>query len=478
MENMTTATSSSLSKISPSATPSILVADDDPRILTTLKLLLKSQNYQVVTVSSPAELLAVLARRSFSVTLIDLNYQDDTTSGKEGLRLIGQIRDLDEDMPIVVMTGYSSVDIAVEVMKQGATDFVQKPWKNERLLNILQAQVHIQSMAKKGQKLAQENALLKAQTSVKNDNVIAQSPVMQQLLSQLAKLAKSDMNILFTGENGTGKSMFAGYLHQCSLRHQQSLISVNMGAITENLFESEMFGHVKGAFTDAKESRIGRFELAEGGTIFLDEIANIPLSQQAKLLRVLEEKQFEKVGSAKTQQVDVRLVSATNADLNSLIEKGQFRQDLLYRINTIEIKIPALRDRRADILPLAQYFLTQFSNKYALVVPLMSQEATDALQHYQWPGNIRELSHMMERAIFLCQEQLITVTDLGLSSPQSYITGIDGSVIDINDDTLEVIEQQIIIDRLARFDNNAHETAASLGLSRSSYYRRLEKHKL
>jgi DNA-binding NtrC family response regulator len=478
MENMTTATSSSLSKTTSSATPAILVADDDPRILTTLKLLLKSQRYQVVTVGSPAELLTVLARRSFSVALIDLNYQDDTTSGKEGLTLIGQIRDLDEDMPIVVMTGYSSVDIAVEVMKLGAADFVQKPWKNERLLNILQAQVHIQSIAKKGQKLAQENALLKAQTSVENENVIAQSAVMQQLLAQLAKLAKSDMNILFTGENGTGKSLFAGYLHQCSLRHQQSLISVNMGAITDNLFESEMFGHVKGAFTDAKESRIGRFELAEGGTIFLDEIANIPLSQQAKLLRVLEEKQFEKVGSAKTQQVDVRLVSATNADLNSLIEQGLFRQDLLYRINTIEIKIPALRERRADILPLAQYFLTEFSSKYSIEVPVISEEAIEALQHYQWPGNIRELSHMMERAIFLCQEQLITATDLGLASQQGIVAGAESSLIDINDDTLEVIEQQIIVDRLARFDNNPHETAVSLGLSRSSYYRRLEKHKL
>jgi len=480
MENMTTATSSSLSKTTFSATPSILVADDDPRILTTLKLLLKSQNYQVVTVSSPAELLTVLARRSFSVALIDLNYQDDTTSGKEGLTLIGQIRDLDEDMPIVVMTGYSSVDIAVEVMKQGAADFVQKPWKNERLLNILQAQVHIQTIAKKGQKLAQENALLKAQTSVENENVIAHSPVMQQLLAQLAKLAKSDMNILFTGENGTGKSMFAGYLHQCSLRHQQSLISVNMGAITESLFESEMFGHVKGAFTDAKESRIGRFELAEGGTIFLDEIANIPLSQQAKLLRVLEEKQFEKVGSAKTQQVDVRLVSATNADLNRLIEQGLFRQDLLYRINTIEIKIPALRERRADILPLAQYFLTQFASKYALTAPLISKEAIEALQHYQWPGNIRELSHMIERAIFLSQNEEISPADLGLAPQQSTKdatnTGLSG--IDSESDTLEVIERQIIVDRLARFDNNGHETAESLGLSRSSYYRRLEKHKL
>jgi len=484
MDNMTSATDSSTPLASPSVisitAPSILIADDDPRILTTLKLLLKSQNYQVVAVSSPAELLTILARRSFSVALIDLNYQDDTTSGKEGLALITKMKALDEHMPIVVMTGYSSVDIAVEVMKQGAADFVKKPWKNERLLNILQAQAHIQAMAKKGEKLAQENALLKAENSHDSENIIAHSTVMQQLLAQLEKLAKSDMNILFTGENGTGKSMFAGYLHQCSQRHQQSLISVNMGAITDNLFESEMFGHVKGAFTDAKETRIGRFELAEGGTIFLDEIANIPLSQQAKLLRVLEEKQFEKVGSAKTQQVDVRLVSATNASLAELINQGKFRQDLLYRINTIEINIPPLRERVADILPLAEYFLKLFASKYALETPQLCEQASAALNSYQWPGNIRELSHMMERSIFLCQNEIISPADLGLTPQQSTKgdsnNGLSG--IDNESDTLEVIERQIIIDRLARFHNNGHETAESLGLSRSSYYRRLEKHKL
>jgi DNA-binding NtrC family response regulator len=474
MDNMTSAT--------PLIPPSVLIADDDPRILTTLKLLLKSQNYQVVAVSSPAELLTVLARRSFSVALIDLNYQDDTTSGKEGLTLISKIKVLDEDMPIVVMTGYSSVDIAVNVMKEGAADFVQKPWSNDRLLSILQAQVHIHQIARTGQKLAQENALLKSQSSTDCQNIVAQSPVMKQLLVQLAKLAKSDMNILFTGENGTGKSMFAGYLHQCSSRNQHSLISVNMGAITDSLFESEMFGHVKGAFTDAKESRIGRFELAEGGTIFLDEIANIPLSQQAKLLRVLEEKQFEKVGSVKTQQVDVRLVSATNASLTELIKQGEFRQDLLYRINTVEITIPPLRERVADIMPLAQQFLSQYGTKYGLEPHKISEEAITGLTQYQWPGNIRELSHMMERAIFLSQDQIITLADLGLA-PQSFTIepakrDFDSSNFDSSGDTLEVIERQIIVDRLARFNNNSHETAESLGLSRSSYYRRIEKHKL
>jgi len=454
---------------------SILIADDDSRVITALKLLLKAENYQVTAVNTPAELLQILERRSFSAALIDLNYQKDTTSGREGLQLISQMKSLDEQLPIIVMTGYSSVELAVEAMKLGAVDFVQKPWGNDRLLSILQAQIHIQQMAKAGIKLAQENALLKEEISAPCNDVIAQSEVMQSLLSQLKKLAKSDMNILFTGENGTGKSMFADILHQHSLRNANSFISVNMGAISDNLFESEMFGHIKGAFTDAKESRIGRFELAEGGTIFLDEIANIPLSQQAKLLRVLEERQFEKVGSSKTQQIDVRLVSATNASLVELVEQGQFRQDLLYRLNTIEIKIPALRERVKDIMPLAEKFLLEFAKKYRLPAQSFSVEAISALQRYQWPGNIRELSHMIERAIFLSHEQMITLEDLGWQQNDK-----DGEVsgFDFTHASLDDIEKYVIVERLARYDNNGHQAASSLGLSRSSYYRRLEKHNL
>ena len=454
---------------------SILIADDDSRVITALKLLLKAENYQVTAVNTPAELLQILERRSFSAALIDLNYQKDTTSGREGLQLITQMKALDEQLPIVVMTGYSSVELAVEAMKLGAADFVQKPWGNDRLLSILQAQIHIQQIEKAGIKLAQENALLKEEISAPGHDVIAQSEVMQSLLSQLKKLAKSDMNILFTGENGTGKSMFADILHQHSLRNTNSFISVNMGAISDNLFESEMFGHVKGAFTDAKESRIGRFELAEGGTIFLDEIANIPLSQQAKLLRVLEERQFEKVGSSKTQQIDVRLVSATNAPLAVLVEQGQFRQDLLYRLNTIEIKIPALRERVEDIMPLAENFLLEFAKKYRLSKQSFSDEAISALKSYQWPGNIRELSHMIERAIFLSQEQIITLADLGWQQNEKD-KGVSG--FDFSHASLDDIEKHVIVERLSRFDNNGHEAAASLGLSRSSYYRRLEKHNL
>jgi len=454
---------------------SILIADDDSRVITALKLLLKAENYDVVAVSSPNELLQILARRDFSAALIDLNYQNDTTSGQEGLALISAIKSLDEYLPIVVMTGYSSVEIAVEAMKLGEADFIQKPWKNDRLISIFQAQIHIKNIEQKGIKLAEENTLLKTEMLAASTNVIAQSPVMQQLLQQLEKLALSDMNILFSGENGTGKSMLADYLHQCSNRRDNSLISVNMGAISENLFESEMFGHVKGAFTDAKDIRIGRFELAESGTLFLDEIANIPLSQQAKLLRVLEEHQFEKVGSSKTQQVDVRIVSATNASLSQMIEQGTFRQDLLYRLNTIEIKIPALRERIEDILPLAMFFLKKYADKYRLPREGFSQSAITALQAYDWPGNIRELNHMIERAIFLSNQSVIEACDLGLNQNEN---SQQLSSFDFDNESLEMIEKHLIVERLARFDNDCHQTAASLGLSRSSYYRRLEKHQL
>jgi DNA-binding NtrC family response regulator len=452
--------------------PSILIADDDVRIITALKLLLKSENYQVVTANSPEEFLRILKQKDFSVTLIDLNYQNDTTSGREGLQLIADIKAVDEQLPIVVMTGYSSVDIAVEAMKLGATDFIEKPWGNDRLLAILHAQVKIRQMAKKGDKLAQENALLKQQISAKNSTIVAESKSMAKVIAQLEKLALSEMSILLTGENGSGKSLLAEFIHNRSIRKENTLMSVNIGAISESLFESEMFGHIKGAFTDAKENRIGRFEMAESGTIFLDEIANISLSQQAKLLRVLEEHQFEKVGSSKTQQVDVRLISATNADLSELIAEGNFRQDLLYRLNTIEIKVPALRERQDDILPLARHFLKTFADKYRLPLAEFSDSAQQAMLLYSWPGNIRELGHMVERAIFLSQDNIITTADLGLND------NVDAASFDIENESLDVIEKHVITERLTRFNHNCHETAASLGLSRSSYYRRLEKHNL
>jgi len=459
---------------------SIIIADDDPQIVIALKLLLQAEGYNVTAVTNPKALLDELKTQEFSLALIDLNYQTDTTSGTEGLQLISDIKKLDEILPVIVMTGYSSVDIAVDAMKKGAADFITKPWKNDRLLAILSAQIKLRHSELKGQKLHQHNALLRDEQLASSNQLIAQSTSMQQLLNQVRKLAKSDMNILFTGENGTGKSLLADYLHQHSARHQQPFISVNMGALSEGLFESEMFGHVKGAFTDAKSLRIGRFELADNGTIFLDEIANISLTQQAKLLRVLEERQFEKLGSSKTQQVNVRVVSATNSSLSELVDNKQFRQDLLYRLNTVEIHIPSLRERTADIVPLAESFLVTFAKKYQLSKPTFTPEAFIALQGYHWPGNIRELNHMVERAIFLCADGEITVNDLGISKENSAISAseISNSSHDFSSATLDEIEYQVINERLARFGHKPIETAESLGLSRSAYYRRIEKYKL
>jgi len=459
----------------------IIIADDDTSVIAALHMLLKSQGFEVSSVTTPEALLEQIAFKEFDAALIDLNYKDDTTSGKEGLALIKQLKQLDEFLPLIVMTGYSSIEIAVDAMKLGAADFVQKPWSNERLLHILRTQIQLGSQRHVSAKLSHENTLLKTQLQLPATSIVAKSDVMKQLIAQLQKLAQSDMSILLTGENGTGKSMFAELIHQYSTRQSEAFIAVNMGAITETLFESEMFGHVKGAFTDAKENRIGRFELAQSGSIFLDEIANISPPQQAKLLRVLEERQFEKVGSNKTQQVDVRLVSASNADINQLIAQGEFRQDLLYRLNTVTVHIPALRERTDDIVPLAQSFLTQFSHKYRMPKGTIAQDAIDAMLAYSWPGNIRELAHTMERAMFMRTGSTINAKDLGLPARKDVeaLSTLESDNACISETaTLDDIEKEVIQSRLAKFDNNPQETADSLGLSRSAYYRRLDKYKL
>jgi len=449
---------------------SLLIADDDPQILLALRIMLQPEGYQLTFCQSPAEVLNELRQRDYDAVLLDLNYQADTTSGVEGIRLLQQISAAEDSPPLIVMTGYGTVGIAVEAMRHGAADFIEKPWDNERLLSVLRNQVCLTQQRRQSRVLTAQNQLLQQQLQPVPAGIIAQSGAMQQLLDQLEKLAQSEMNILLTGENGTGKSLLADHLHRCSARCNQPFVSVNMGAISENLFESEMFGHVKGAFTDAKTNRIGRFEMAQDGTLFLDEIANVPLSQQAKLLRVLEQRQFEKLGSSKTQQANVRIVSATNANLTELVQQGAFRQDLLYRLNTVEIVVPPLRERLADILPLAQNFLRTHADKYRLALPELSSAALCALQQYPWPGNIRELSHVMERALFLCQQTLIDVADLNLP-----VAGRHAGQIDFQQATLDQIEKEVLLQRMQRCQHTPDEIAESLGLSRSAYYRRLEK---
>src|SRR5579859_1591556 len=344
---------------SPSAR--VLIADDQRDVQDSLRLLLKGEGYQVETVASPASVLAAVKARDFDCLLMDLNYARDTTSGEEGLDLLSRLQALDSSLPVVVMTAWGTVEVAVEAMRRGARDFVQKPWENARIIAIISTQVELSRALRRGQRLEAENQLLRGSDL---PTLIAQSPAMRPVLERLARVGPSQANVLITGEHGTGKEVVAHTLHALSPRASKPLVAVNVGGLSEHLFESELFGHVKGAFTDARTDRVGRFELADGGTLFLDEIGNLPLTQQAKLLRVLETGEFERVGSSKTRRANVRILSATNASLKQLVASGRFREDLFFRLNTVEIRLPGLRERREDIPALASHFLLQHAARY------------------------------------------------------------------------------------------------------------------
>lgn len=445
--------------------PRILIADDQSDVLEALRLLLKSEGFQTETAASPAQILSAIETRDFDVVLIDLNYTRDTTSGQEGLDLLTQIQAMDSSLPVVVMTAWGSVDLAVEAMRRGARDFVQKPWENERLISILKTQIELGQALRKGQRLEAENQLLRSEHRSK---LIAESTAMQPVLQVIARVGPSDANVLITGENGTGKGVVASVLHSISHRANKPLVTVNVGGLSEGVFESELFGHIKGAYTDAKTDRVGRFELADEGTLFLDEIANISLPQQAKLLRVLETGEFERVGSSKTRKVNVRIISATNADLNAEVAAGRFRQDLLFRLNTVEIRLPAVRDRREDIPLLASHFLKQNAARYRKLVTDFDVAAMRALTEHQWPGNVRELDHAIERAVLMAQGTIVKASDLGLYQSSE-------SSARLEEMSLEEVECYLIKKTLARFDGNVSKAAEALGLSRSALYRRLEK---
>src|SRR5260370_10097058 len=382
--------------------PRILIADDQTDVLAALRLLLKGERFEIETAASPAGVLKAVDEREFDVVLIDLNYARDTTSGREGLELLTRIQAVDSSLPVVVMTAWGSVDVAVEAMRRGARDFIQKPWDNARLLAVLRTQVELAEALRRGQRLEAENLALRddaAQTAGRTPQIIAESPAMKSVLKLVERIGPADANVLIAGENGTGKEVIARALHGASARSAKPLLSLNAGALARGVFESELFGHVRGAFTDARTDRVGRFELADGGTLFLDEIANVPLNLQAKLLRVLETGEFERVGSSMTQKVDVRVLSATNADLNAEVAQGRFRQDLLFRLNTVEINLPPLRDRREDIGPLAEHFLRRHTEHYRRPIAGFNGEAFEALRQHSWPGNVRELDHVVERAV-------------------------------------------------------------------------------
>jgi DNA-binding NtrC family response regulator len=450
------------------APPRILVADDQADVREALRLLAKGEGYSCQTAGSPQSVLQALADHEFDLALIDLNYARDTTSGQEGLDLLARIHALDSTLPVVVMTAWGTVDLAVEAMRRGARDFVQKPWENERLTAILRNQIELGRALRKEQKLTAENELLRGEAGPK---LIAESPAMRPVLEVISRVGASDANILLLGENGTGKGLVARVLHSMSSRANKSFVALNMGGFSEGLFESELFGHVKGAFTDAKADRVGRFELADGGTLFLDEIANLTPNQQTRLLRVLETGDFERVGSSKTRRADVRILSATNADVRAEVTAGRFRQDLLFRLNTIEIQLPPLRERHEDIPLLAAHFLGEHSRRYRKKLEGFEPAALQTLCDHLWPGNVRELDHVIERAVLMAEGGAVRAGDLGLRASQSNEPRLE-------DMSLEEVERFLIRKTLARCGGNAQKAAEALGLSRSAFYRRLEKYGL
>jgi DNA-binding NtrC family response regulator len=445
--------------------PRLLVADDQPDVLTALRLLLGNEGIDTVSASSPAGALAAAASDRFDAALIDLNYARDTTSGTEGLDLLARLRQADPNLPIIVMTAWATVSLAVEAMRGGARDFIEKPWDNQRLLSVIRNQLELGSALRRSQRLQAENALLRGSAE---PDVVAESPAMRDVLAVARRVAPSDAPVLITGENGTGKSLLARLLHGWSARHERSLIEVNIGALPAGVFESELFGHVRGAFTDARQERTGRFELADGGTLFLDEVGNLPAAQQAKLLRVLESGEFEPVGSSRTRKVDVRLVCATNADLGRLVNEGGFRQDLLFRINTVEIRVPPLRERPQDILPLATATLLEAARRYGRDLHGFDAAAIRALSQYPWPGNVRELRNVIERAVLLAAADPITPADLRLAP-------VDAAPPTLEEMSLEDAERALIRAALRRHAGSANAAAQALGLSRSAMYRRMEK---
>jgi DNA-binding NtrC family response regulator len=445
----------------------VLIADDQRDVLEALRILLKGEGHQTESVTSVSGIFNALQQRDYALLMMDLNYTRDTTSGQEGLEVIPKIQALDNTLPIVVMTAWATIDLAVEAMKRGARDFVPKPWDNERLLTIVRTQIELGSALRKGRKLEAANKLLGGNVP----NMIADAPSMRPVVEMISRVAPSDANVLITGENGTGKSLIAQALHALSPRASHSMITVNMGGLSETLFESELFGHVKGAFTDAKSDRAGRFELADESSLFMDEIANIPLSQQPKLLRVIETGEFERVGSSKTLHANVRIISATNANLADEVAAGRFRQDLLFRLNTIEIALPPLRDRREDIIPLANNFLRMHSQRYRKELAGFDETARERLLQHSFPGNVRELDHVIERAVLMARGSHLRAADLGLTSG-------GGESKTLEDMSLEEVEAFLIKKALARNNGNARKAAESLGLSRSAFYRRLQQYGL
>ncbi len=454
--------------------PLILVADDEEDIRRALGLLLKGAGFAIVEAATPAEAIEKAESNQVCAALVDMNFQLDTTSGQEGVDLVSRLASSYPDLPIVAMTAWASVEVAVDAMKAGAVDFIEKPWNNARVLAVIDGRVKLRQSMVENEKLTQAQRLRLSEAS---PFVVSRSEAMRSFLRKWSKVATSSANVLILGENGTGKSMLAAMMHRESPRCDAPFVKVDVGGLAPSLFESELFGHVKGAFTDAKSNRMGRFELADRGTLFLDEIANLGLDQQAKILRAIEDGSFERVGSSTTQRVDVRIISATNADLNERVRVREFREDLLYRLNPLQLHVPPLRERGEDINELATNFLDAAALRYQRGKLRLNEAASEALRAYEWPGNVRQLAHVMERAALLCSTQTVEPEDLQLDTSVTK-AGSASSEKDLHGLTLDDAEAELLRRALRDHKGNIQRAADQLGISRQSLYRKMSRHEL
>ncbi len=445
--------------------------DDDEDVLLAAKMLLKKSSHQVIIEKNPNKIPFLLNNDTYDVILLDMNFSKDTTSGKEGFEWLKQIREKDPDAVVIMITAFGDVEMAVRALKEGATDFILKPWQNEKLVATISTAIKLKKSYNEVDKLRKAKQMLEEQISQPFRDIIGKSTAIHDVFSLIDKVASTDANILILGENGTGKELVARAIHQKSMRKDSSFVAVDMGAITETLFESELFGHKKGSFTDAREDRPGRFELAHRGTLFLDEIGNLSMALQSKLLSVLQSRQVTRVGANQSMEVDIRLICATNMPLHQMVAEGKFRQDLLYRINTVEITIPPLADRVDDIPMLANHFLNHYAKKYRKEVLTISPEAMNKLKKYPWPGNVRELQHAIERALIMADSATLQESDFLFSRK---------GVEEMENDSLnlDTVEKGAVAKAIQLHNGNISKAAEELGLTRASLYRRMEKYGL
>jgi DNA-binding NtrC family response regulator len=449
----------------------ILMIDDDEDVLLAAKMLLKKYNHQVIIDKNPNKIPFLLNNDTYDVILLDMNFSKDTTSGKEGFEWLRQIKERDPQAVVIMITAFGDVEMAVRALKEGATDFILKPWQNEKLLATISTAIRLKKSYNEVDKLRKAKQMLEEQISQPFRDIIGQSAALKDVFTLIDKVARTDANVLILGENGTGKELVARAIHQKSLRKDNSFVGVDMGAIAETLFESELFGHKKGAFTDAREDRPGRFELAHSGTLFLDEIGNLSLSSQSKLLSALQQRQITRVGANQSQEVDIRLICATNMPLLQMVDEGKFRQDLLYRINTVEIRIPPLSERVDDIPLLANHFLNYYTRKYRKDVVALAPEAMIKLKKYAWPGNVRELQHALERAVIMADSNTLQESDFLFSRKTNEMPANDSL-------NLDEVERTAVAKAIQLHNGNISKAAEELGLTRASLYRRMEKYGL